>query len=92
VYQAALAHELIVRDIRFEQLKRLPVTYKGALVGDYVADLVVEDKIILELKAISTLNANHEAQVLNYLAATGFRLALLFNFGARSLQHKRLVK
>jgi GxxExxY protein len=68
------------------------VTYKGALVGDYVADLVVEDKIILELKAISTLNANHEAQVLDYLAATGFRLALLFNFGARSLQLKRLVK
>ncbi|MCU0503156.1 MAG: GxxExxY protein [Anaerolineae bacterium] len=92
VYQAALAHELTLRGIRFEQLKRLPVAYKGVLVGDYEADFVVEGKIILELKAISALNANHEAQALNHLAATGLRLALLLNFGARSLQHKRLVK
>lgn len=92
VYQAALAHELTLRGIRFEQFKRLPVTYKGILVGDYVADFVVEDKIILEIKAVSALNTNHEAQALNYLAATGLRLALLLNFGARSLQHKRLVK
>ncbi len=92
VYQAALAHELTLRGIRFEQLKRLPVTYKGVLVGDYVADFVIEDKIILEIKAVSALNTNHEAQALNYLAATGLRLALLLNFGARSLQHKRLVK
>jgi len=61
-------------------------------VGDYEADFVVEEKIILELKAISALNVNHEAQALNYLAATGLRLVLLLNFGARSLQHKRLVK
>jgi len=91
VYQAALAHELTLRGIQFEQLKRLPVTYKGVLVGDYEADFVVAGKI-LELKAISTLNANHEAQALNYLAATGLRLALLLDFGAQSLQHKRLIK
>ncbi len=92
VYQAALAHELTLRGIRFEQFKRLPVAYKGVSVGDYEADFVVEDKVILELKAISALNATHEAQALNYLAATGLRLALLLNFGAQSLQHRRLVK
>jgi len=92
VYQAALAHELTLRGIRFEQLKHLPVTYKGVSVGEYVADFVVEDKIILEIKAVSRLHPAHEAQAINYLTATGFRLAILLNFGAGSLQHKRLVK
>jgi GxxExxY protein len=92
VYQAALVHELTLRGIPLEQLQRLPVRYKGVLVGEYVADLVVAEKLIVELKAVSALNASHEAQALNYLAATGLRLALLLNFGARSLQHKRLVK
>jgi GxxExxY protein len=92
VYQAALVHELTLRGISFEQLQRLPVRYKGVLVGEYMADLVVAEKLIVELKAVSALNANHEAQALNYLAATGLRLALLLNFGARSLQHRRLVK
>lgn len=92
VYQAALAHELTLRGIQFEQFKRLPVTYKGILAGEYVADFVVEDKIILEIKAVSTLNSAHEAQAINYLTATGFRLALLLNFGTASLQYKRLVR
>jgi GxxExxY protein len=92
VYQAALAHELALRDIRFEQFKRLPVMYKGILVGDYVADFVVEDKVILEIKAVSELHPKHEAQAINYLTATGFRLAILLNFGSGSLQHRRLVK
>jgi GxxExxY protein len=92
VYQKALAHELTLRGIHFEQFKRLPVTYKGELVGEYEADFVVEDKIILEIKAVSALNQAHEAQAINYLAATGLRLAILLNFGAASLQHKRLVK
>ncbi|MBK7203311.1 GxxExxY protein [Candidatus Amarolinea dominans] len=92
VYQAALAHELTLRGIRFEQFKKLPVHYKGVLVGDYEADFVVEDKIILELKGISTLHPKHEAQAINYLTATGLRLAILLNFGAESLQHPRVVK
>jgi len=92
VYQAALAQELSLRGIAFEQFKRLPVSYKGVLVGEYVADLVIEDKIIVELKAVSTLNASHEAQAINYLAATGLRLAILFNFGSPSLQQKRLAR
>lgn len=92
VYHSALAHELTLRQIPFESLKSLPVTYKGKLVGHYEADFVIAGEIILELKAVSTLHPNHEAQAINYLAATGLKLAILFNFGASSLQHKRLVK
>ena len=58
VYQAALAHELTLRGIRFEQFKKLPVTYKGVLVGDYEADFVVENQILLELKAVSVFTRN----------------------------------
>jgi GxxExxY protein len=92
VYQAALAHELTLRGIRFEQYKKLPVHYKGVLVGDYEADIVVEDQIILELKAVSAFNPAHEAKAHHYLAATGLRLAILLNFGADSLQHQRVVR
>lgn len=92
VYEAALAHELTLRDIPFEIQKRLPVQYKGHLVGDYVADLVVDRTIILELKAVSRLTPVHEAQAHNYLAATGLHLAILLNFGAASLQQKRIVR
>ena len=100
VYQKALAHELTLRGIRFEQFKKLPVYYKGILVGEYEADFVIEGKIIpstssgrrLEIKAISKLHPKHEAQAINYLTATGFRLAILLNFGASSLEHQRMVK
>lgn len=92
VYQAALAHELSLRQINFEPLKKLPVIYKGVLVGEYEADFVVENAVILELKAVSALHPKHEAQAIHYLTATGFRLAILLNFGAESLQHKRIVK
>jgi GxxExxY protein len=92
VYQASLAQELALREIQFEQFKRLSVTYKGVLVGEYEADFMVENKVILELKAVSKFHPAHEAQAINYLTATGFRLAILLNFGAQSLQHKRLVR
>jgi len=92
VYQAALEHELTLRSIPFEAQKRLAVTYKGRIVGDYIADIVVDGQIILELKAISALTKAHEAQAHNYLAATGLRLAILLNFGAKSLQQERVVK
>ena len=92
VYQTALERELRLRGMSFEAQKRLPVVYKGAVVGDYIADIVVDDKIILELKAVSTLNKAHEAQAHNYLAATGLRLAILYNFGAASLEWKRFIR
>jgi GxxExxY protein len=92
VYQAAFSHEMTLRQIRFGSFKKLPVSYKGVLVGEYEADFVVEDAIILEIKAVSTLHPKYEAQAIHYLTATGFRLAILVNFGAGSLQHKRIVK
>jgi GxxExxY protein len=92
VYEAALALELEAQGIPFERQRRLVVQYKGQVIGDYIADIVVEDKIILELKAVSALTEAHRAQALHYLAATGFRLALLLNFGETSLHFDRIVK
>jgi GxxExxY protein len=92
VYQAALARELTLRSIPFEQQVRLPVTYKDVLIGEYIADFVIDGKLILEIKAASQLNANHQAQAMHYLAATGYRLALLINFSAGSLEHRRVIK
>jgi GxxExxY protein len=92
VYPSALAHELSLRGIPHEEHKRLAVTYKGQPVGYYEADIVVDGKILLELKAVSVFHASHEAQAIHYLTATGLRLAILLNFGAKSLQQKRLVR
>lgn len=92
VYQAALEHELTLRGIPFERQKRLAVVYKGQIVGEYIADLVIDGKIILELKAVSQLTPAHEAQAHHYLAATGLHLAILLNFGAPSLERKRIVR
>jgi len=69
----------------------MPVAYKGVSVGEYVADFVIEGKIILELKAVSTLHPRHEAQAINYLAATGLRPAILLDFGIDSLQRKQML-
>ena len=91
IYEEALAHEFTLRSIAHERQKPLTVNYKGLLLGEYRADLVVEEKIIIELKAISTLTPAHESQALHYLAATGLRLALLLNFGRASLQARRIV-
>jgi GxxExxY protein len=92
VYQLALEKELYLRGIPFQRQVELPVSYKGTLVGVYRADLIVDNKIILEIKGISRLNASHEAQALHYLAATGLQLAILVNFGMSSLEYRRVVK
>ena len=65
--------------------------YKGYVLVDYFLDLVVDGKVILELKAVDQLASVHEAQLISYLKASGLEVGLLFNFGAESLQHKRLV-
>jgi len=92
VYQKALAHELRARNIPFQEQVHLPVMYKGELVGDYIADFVIDGKLIVEIKAVSRLNSVHQAQAMHYLTATGLRLALLLNFGAGSLEHRRVIK
>ena len=92
VYQAALEKELAIRGIPFQHQVELPVCYKGDVVGVYKADLIVDNKIIIEIKGISRLNASHDAQALHYLAATGLELAILINFGMSSLEYRRVVK
>jgi GxxExxY protein len=93
VYQEALGLEFAARNIPFEALQRLPVHYKGQLLKcEYVADFICFGEIIVEIKALDTLTTKEEAQLLNYLKATGFKLGLLINFGAyHDVQWKRLV-
>jgi len=92
VYQSALGRELSLRGIPFKQQVRLSVSYKDTLVGEYIADFVIDGKLIVEIKAVSNFNSQHQAQALHYLAATGYRLALLLNFGIGSLEHRRVIK
>lgn len=83
VYQNALYYELLERGFNCKVQYPLKVYYKEYLVGEYVADIIVNDKIILELKACSELCDYHEAQLVNYLKATSIELGLLLNFGER---------
>ena len=92
VYQESLEVELTNQRIPFQREVTLPIKYKGTLLNkSYIADFIVYDKIILELKALDALSTVHESQVLNYLKATGFKLGILVNFGQPKLQYKRLV-
>ena len=91
VYQAALEREFILQDVPFERELRLPVFYRGECIAEYQADFVCYGKVIVELKALQKLTGVEEAQVINYLKATGFHRGLIFNFGTPSLQYKRLV-
>jgi GxxExxY protein len=82
VYQEAMEIELQLRNIPFERQKRLRISYKGnSLSCEYVADLICYGQIIVEVKAIRETGKREEAQILNYLKATGFRVGLLINFG-----------
>jgi len=92
VYQEALAVELRARCIPFQRELMLPVRYKGELLSTfYRADFKCFDSVLIEVKALQRLSGIEEAQVLNYLKATGSEVGLLLNFGASSLAWKRLV-
>ena len=93
VYQEALEMELVLQTIPFQAGKHLPIVYKGkTLTKDYIADLVCHDQIIVELKALERLSGREEAQVLNYLKATGLHVGILINFGSTArLEWKRYV-
>jgi GxxExxY protein len=81
VYENALRIELIKEGLRVRQQAPIRVLYEGQVVGDYYADLWVEDRIIVELKAVQRLAQVHEVQLVNYLTATGTDIGLLLNFG-----------
>lgn len=92
VYQKALLYELTRAGFRVDSDKKIQVRYDGVIVGDFKADLVVNDELIVELKAVSCLLVEHEIQVVNYLAATGIETGLLLNFGSISLEFKKKFK
>ena len=91
VYENALLIELRKRGLKAESQVPLKVSYKGEVVGEYVVDILVEDAVILELKAVEQIQKIHEAQLLNYLKATGVNIGLLINFKYPKAEIKRFV-
>ncbi len=91
VYENALAYELRRCGLAVEQQKSIKVMYQGIVVGDYVADLLVEGQVLVELKTAKSLDDMHVAQCLNYLKASGIKVCLLLNFGAPKVQVRRIV-
>lgn len=91
VYENALMVLFQENGIPAAQKVPIPVTYHGRLVGEYFADILVDNSIILELKTIERIAEIHKAQTLNYLKATSLRLAMLINFGKLRMEYERLV-
>ncbi|PYL34190.1 MAG: GxxExxY protein [Verrucomicrobia bacterium] len=91
VYHRALQVELLRRGFRVELGKRITVRYKDVVVGEYDADLLVEDVVLVEVKIAPQYDKRDEAQLLNELKATGIKLGLLLNFGRSKVELKRLV-
>jgi GxxExxY protein len=83
VYENAMAYELRQMGLKVEQQAKIDVYYEGQIVGEYFADLLVEGKVIIELKAAKNLTDDHEARLLNYLRATPYEVGLLLNFGPK---------
>jgi GxxExxY protein len=91
VYENALLVELVERGLKVESQVPIKVKYKGKEVGEYYADIVVENRVILEIKVADSLQKIHEAQLLNYLKATGYNIGLLVNFTYPKAEIKRFV-
>ena len=90
IYQRALEIELRKIAIKFIREYEMPIYYQGQKIGMRIVDFFIDEKIMVELKAVTDLNDVHLAQGLNYLEASGYEVGLLINFGAKSLQFKRL--
>ena len=91
VYENSLMILLSKEGIRAEQQKGIKVIFENVIVGEYFADIVINDQILLELKSVESLVDAHRSQVLNYLKATGLKLGILINFGKTGLEHQRFV-
>lgn len=91
VYEEALAIEFNLQKLLYERQKAISVMYKGEKAKDFFCDFLVGEKVLVELKALKAITNIEEAQLLNYLKATGLQVGLLINFGEQSLRYKRLV-
>jgi GxxExxY protein len=89
VYRKALLVELRTAGLVAEEGKRITVMYDGISVGEFISDIIVGDRVVVELKAVEAIHRMHELQTLNYLSATGLEVGLLINFGSERLQFKR---
>ena len=92
VYENALVQELKAAGLYVQAQYPISVYYKGMVVGNFFADILVEKCILVELKALSYLDSNHQAQCLNYLKASGLNLCLLINFGKPKVEIKRIIQ
>lgn len=92
VYERALAHELTTQRVDVLTQADLPVSYKGYPVGTYSVDMLVENRLIVELKCATSINDEHVAQCLNYLTASNLKIGLVLNFQAPRLQWRRVVR
>lgn len=90
IYQRALEIEMYYNGLRFEREKEMEIFYRGHKIGTRRADFFIEDSIMLEIKAFSQIEDSHKAQAINYLEAYNMQTGLLINFGAKSLEFKRL--
>jgi len=91
VYQKALLYELKTKGLKVENQKAIKIVYKGRDIGTYIADFVIEDKVIVELKTVEYLTKIHKAQTLNYLKASGYEVGLILNFARPKLEYKRVA-
>ena len=91
VYENALAHECRKAGLKVQAQHPITVHYDGIIVGEYLADLLIENRLLVELKAVRALDSTHLAQTLNYLKATGHPACLLLNFGNPRLEIKRII-
>lgn len=91
IYEKALCISLQQRGVAIEQQKPIEVNYKGVNIGKFFADFVIENRVVLELKASKDLIPEHEAQLLSYLKATGLPVGMLLNFGQPKLQYRRYI-
>ncbi len=90
VYENSLVIAFQEAGIKVEQQKSIEVQFRNQIVGEYFADLLIDDKIILELKALEEIHPVHKAQLINYLKATGYKIGYVINFGKSPLEFKRL--
>ncbi len=90
VYEKALIVALSQKGLKVSSQMPLKVSFRNVIVGDFFADLIVNDKVIVEIKSVSKLSPDHKAQIINYLNATGFEVGLLVNFGRSRIEYFRM--